>query len=259
MRYLGKSDLWRELLEVYESPDKLYIVFSYFQGQTLTKLISSRKGKPFTETTARKILFSLILALHQMHMKGVVFRNISPDNIIIKDMCFSTGSKIIDFKLACFMDQEPIFAGAGTPGFMAPELLSKKTREVIAPSIDVFSVGVLFYTLLDGQYLFHGSNSKKLLMQNKVCLIDFGKISFNKLSFGCLQLMQNMLTKKPEARIKFKDIFEHKIFSGEKVSLAKLSIPDMADVFPESEFMDKFGSFQSDGRGSFIPAFQKMS
>jgi len=32
MRYLGSSDLWRELLEVYESQDKLYIVFTYFQG-----------------------------------------------------------------------------------------------------------------------------------------------------------------------------------------------------------------------------------
>jgi serine/threonine protein kinase len=106
-----------------------------------------------TETTAGKIVKSILKSLKLMHEKGVIHRNISPDNIVGSTKKFSEQSTLIDFKFAAFEGLQALFPQAGTPGFFAPETLSNK-NPMPDPKEDVFSLGVVFYSLLYGQYLF---------------------------------------------------------------------------------------------------------
>lgn len=90
-----------------------------------------------------------------MHSKGIVHRNISPDNIIACDKKYMTHAKIIDFKFAAFEGHEAIFVEAGVPGFMAPETCFAKDNHLPEAKQDIFSLGAVLYSMLYGQYLFH--------------------------------------------------------------------------------------------------------
>jgi serine/threonine protein kinase len=123
-------------------------------------------------------------ALNVMHAKGVVHRNINPNNIIASDKKYNTGGKIIDFKFATFEEIEPLFPKPGLPGFIAPELINDK-NPLPNEKEDSFSLGVILYSMLYGKYLFEGKTAEKVLMQNNACIIDFGHLVFSKLSYSC--------------------------------------------------------------------------
>ena len=82
-----------------------------------------------------------------MKSKGVVHRCINTDNIITCDKNHLVAARLIDFKFATIEGMDPLFPYAGTPGFFAPETI---LTEYLLPDHkqDVFSLGVVFYSLL---------------------------------------------------------------------------------------------------------------
>ena len=68
---------------------------------------------------------------------------------------------ICDFGLATFADaQEYLFVRCGTPGFVAPEIINIKNKQMEArsdPISDVFSAGLIFHYLLLGRSIFNGN------------------------------------------------------------------------------------------------------
>ena len=62
-----------------------------------------------TETTAGKIVKSILKSLKLMHEKGVIHRNISPDNIVGSTKKFSEQATLIDFKFAAFEGLQALF------------------------------------------------------------------------------------------------------------------------------------------------------
>lgn len=72
---------------------------------------------------------NILISLAQIHQKKIIHRDIKPDNILIEDDINSNKIKIADFGLAtydCSVLNDFIFKKCGTPGFLAPEILSNK-------------------------------------------------------------------------------------------------------------------------------------
>ena len=69
--------------------------------------------------------------------------------------------KIIDFGLAKEVKKEKLNTEAGTPYYMAPEVVKGK----YGPECDVWSVGVILYIMLSGHFPFNGNNKKQLYTQ----------------------------------------------------------------------------------------------
>ena len=66
---------------------------------------------------------------------------------------------LVDFGLATHADLEKyLFFRCGTPGYVAPEIVSLTQNEHIEPECDVFSAGVILHLLLTGQTLFPGTH-----------------------------------------------------------------------------------------------------
>ncbi|MCA9698778.1 MAG: protein kinase, partial [Myxococcales bacterium] len=107
--------------------------------------------------TAVSLVHQVCLGLAEAHAKGIVHRDVKPENIFVE----SNGRiRILDFGLARSWDGSPVVGVnatkthmvVGTPHYAQPEQL--KTRE-LAPSSDVYSLGLLLYELLSACSPFH--------------------------------------------------------------------------------------------------------
>ena len=167
LKTLGDNEYTIRLYEVYESAHSIYFVMEFLSGGTLLqKLISET-----TEKEVNKILKSLLNCIKFCHSKGLMHRDIKLDNLMFKTRGDLTSVKFIDFGLAQFFDKKDfILRKCGSPGFIAPEIFS---QEHYSQKCDIFSAGVVAYTLLTKSSPFPANNEPTLLKMNKLCHIDF--------------------------------------------------------------------------------------
>lgn len=125
--------------------DTPYFVMEYVHGRELAQYLS--EGVRFTVEEAVEIIQQTLTALHEAHKHGVVHRDIKPSNIFVTE----NGSvKVADFGIARISSSELTQVGMiiGTPSYMSPEQITGRKTDARS---DLFSVGVLLYTLLTGR------------------------------------------------------------------------------------------------------------
>ncbi|KAL8449855.1 hypothetical protein Emed_002818 [Eimeria media] len=149
------------LYAAYEQEDFVCLVLEYLRGGELFDYLSE-KG-PFSEDQARHAMRRILLALQAMHMKGIVHRDLKTENLIIEHPSNPASIKIIDFGLAATVGSQEMKMRCGSPGYVAPEILQDLPY---GPKVDVFSSGVILYTLLAGFPPFRGQNVKDILKKN---------------------------------------------------------------------------------------------
>jgi len=86
---------------------------------------------------------SLFQAINHCHAQGVIHRDIKPENIMLAK---SGAIRLIDFGLSKTADKKKLSTVAGTPYYMAPEVLDGD----YGPKADIWSLGVLLYVLVSG-------------------------------------------------------------------------------------------------------------
>jgi serine/threonine-protein kinase len=143
-------------------PNRYYIVMEYLDGEALSSLL---RGGPMALPEAVAILLQLCDALQGAHERGVVHRDLKPDNVFVLRRRGEPFVKLLDFGIAKLRDAP---AGAqtaagmivGTPEYMAPEQCDN--RPVDARS-DVYALGVMAYQMLTGVLPFSGSITQLLI------------------------------------------------------------------------------------------------
>ncbi|RDD86681.1 serine/threonine protein kinase [Streptomyces parvulus] len=122
-----------------------WMATEYVPGPTLADAVEA--SGPFPVDLGRAVLAALAEGLADVHVHGVLHRDIKPQNIILS----ATGPQLIDFGIARSDEMANITqvgAAIGTPGFMAPETL---TRGEAGPPSDVFALGVTMAYCLTGR------------------------------------------------------------------------------------------------------------
>lgn len=139
-----------KLFEVYETTHSIYLVLELIKGGELMKKIKEKSQYSFLDI--QKFMRNLLEALNHIHMKNIMHRDLKPENLLLR-----TGDNIydvllVDFGLSSFTNipsSEVLFKRCGTPGFVAPEILSYKDNQedMYDEKCDIFSAGVIFYLL----------------------------------------------------------------------------------------------------------------
>jgi eukaryotic-like serine/threonine-protein kinase len=144
------------IFDVGEEPETRapYIVMEFVGGQSLDKLLLRDHHKLPVET-ALQLTLELAEALDCAHSQGVVHRDLKPANILLTE---DGHAKIADFGVAKLNLANHTLAGRalGTPAYMSPEQLN---GEDVDGRSDLFSLGVILYTVLTGYKPFQGNSA----------------------------------------------------------------------------------------------------
>ncbi len=124
-----------------------YIVLEYIAGGR-TLAAHCAPGKLLPIAGAIKVLHRCATALAYAHERGVVHRDIKPNNILLGP---DQTVKISDFGIAIVPDREDEVGHAGSPLYMSPEQIR---REPLTGQSDLFSLGSVMYRLLTGKHPF---------------------------------------------------------------------------------------------------------
>jgi eukaryotic-like serine/threonine-protein kinase len=143
-------------------------VMAYIDGQTLAQRLQGNARVPVPE--ARRLLTEVASALAYAHTRGVIHRDIKPDNILLS--ADGDRAMVTDFGIARAVsttgsgDSRLTATGMaiGTPAYMSPEQCAGD-REVDGRS-DLYSLGVVAYQMLCGSVPFSGSGTGALLVKH---------------------------------------------------------------------------------------------
>lgn len=150
------SEYIARVYDVVEEEGEVFLVMEFVEGHTLRHELKSKGSLPLDSFLGLAVQCAEALAA--AHQKGIVHRDIKPENIMLTP---SAHVKILDFGLARHVplgdcstattSSESRQEIAGTPGYMAPEVLVQPDLDSRA---DVFSLGVTFYEMLTGRHPF---------------------------------------------------------------------------------------------------------
>jgi len=143
-----------DIYDIREAGGTWFIITEFVGGGTLRDLLKEKKVLSINEAT--RILYDSCSALYYTHKKGIIHRDIKPDNVMFTD---AREVKVTDFGLARLSDssfQTRTGLSMGTPRYMSPEQASGKG---IDHRSDIYSLGVMFFEMATGQVPFEGDNA----------------------------------------------------------------------------------------------------
>ena len=151
------------LYHFFEDNEAVYLIME-LGHQSLASYIKNQKSRRCSEYRARILMNEILTAVTYLHGNGIIHRDLSTANILLDE---NVNIKIIDFGLATMREKnsnEPNFTMCGTPNFLAPEILGRKGHDTKS---DVFSLGCVFYNILDGNPPFNTTSTKATLERVK--------------------------------------------------------------------------------------------
>lgn len=160
---MGTKLIHPYIITVYEADEvdgKYFMALEYVEGSELRSLIPEG-GFEFEQ--AREYLLPILQAVHFAHGKGVIHRDIKPDNILVKK---DGTPKLSDFGLARSHDFSTVTAtgtAMGTPAYMSPEQIQGQS---VSEASDQYSLGVMAFELFTGELPFKEEEPLALIMKH---------------------------------------------------------------------------------------------
>ena len=156
------------LMRVYDfgqEPDGLlYLAMEHLAGRSLGETLVKGRGLP--EARICDLMIQVCAGLSHAHARGIVHRDIKPDNLILVPSRDDDGHdfelvKVCDFGIAVLENNAASAAVAGTPQYMSPEQCRGDT--VLDGRSDVYACGVVLFELATGELPFHAPTAVGLL------------------------------------------------------------------------------------------------
>jgi serine/threonine protein kinase len=158
-----------DIFDFGQTPDGLvFIAMEFLDGKDLGAIARSQGAMGWDEV--REIALQICKALRAAHDKGIVHRDMKPENVLVLQREGQPRFvKILDFGIAKVLGQEgPRLTHAGvvfgTPEYMAPEQAEAKPN--LDHRVDVYAVGCILYQLITGQRPFSASSPAALLLKH---------------------------------------------------------------------------------------------
>ncbi|CAF4953830.1 unnamed protein product, partial [Rotaria sp. Silwood1] len=191
-----------------------YIVTELMRGGELFDKICQEKS--LSERESAKIMYVIIKTIEQLHRNSIVHRDLQPRNIMYLDKSRRPSSlRIVDFGFAKQQRAENglLMTPCFTKEYAAPEVLSRKKYN---ESCDIWSLGVLLYTLLSGNTPFavDRNDSHELILARTSLKLQFTGPTWDRVTYNAKALVSAMLDVDPQKRPTALELCKHPWFSN---------------------------------------------
>jgi len=218
--------------QYFEDSENIYMLLELCANQTLSELIKRRRR--LTELETKCYTIQLIEGLKYLHNHRVIHRDLKLGNLFLADKMVL---KIGDFGLATKVE----FEGerkrtiCGTPNYIAPEILEGRVGH--SYEVDIWSLGVIIYTLLIGKPPFETQDVKTTYKRIRMNIYTFPENV--EVSDTAKNLVQKVLSSDPLKRPKLEEILSHSFFNTKIPPV----LPSSTLVCqPSSSFMRQYAS-----------------
>ncbi|RDL34727.1 Protein kinase-like (PK-like) [Venustampulla echinocandica] len=204
-----------QFVDWFESRDKYYIVTELATGGELFDRICEQ-GK-FTEKDASQTIRQVLEAVDYLHDNNVVHRDLKPENLLYLTAKPQSDLVLADFGIAKMLDSkdEVLTTMAGSFGYAAPEIMLKRGH---GKPVDMWSMGVITYTLLCGYSPFRSENIQDLVDECSSGKVIFHERYWKEVSDDAKDFIGHLLQPNPDDRLSSKETLKHPWLSGENAT-----------------------------------------
>ena len=216
----------------FEDSENVYLLIEICQNQTLNDLLKRRKK--LTELEVQCYTIQIIKALKYLHSHRIIHRDLKLGNLFINE---KMELKVGDFGLATKLefDGERKRTVCGTPNYIAPEILEGKTGHSF--EVDIWSLGVIIYTLIIGKPPFETNNVKETYKRIKNDNYSFPENAL--ISEPSKELIQSILVLDPNKRPNLDQILVSDFFNM-GINVPKLLQPSTLACPPSLNYIKQF-------------------
>ncbi|XP_010526798.1 PREDICTED: calcium-dependent protein kinase 18-like [Tarenaya hassleriana] len=190
----------------FEDKNYVYIVMELCEGGELLDRILAKKDSRYSEKDAAIVVRQMLKVAAECHLRGLVHRDMKPENFLFKSTEENSPLKATDFGLSDFIKPGKKFHDiVGSAYYVAPEVLKRRS----GPESDVWSIGVITYILLCGRRPFWDKTEDgifKEVLRNKP---DFRRKPWPTISHGAKDFVKKLLVKDPRARLTAAQALSH--------------------------------------------------
>ena len=189
-----------KLYDVIETNRYLYLIMEYINGISLLDFIQKQKNHRIDENKCKELFYQIVKGILYCQNENICHRDIKLENILIVN---NKIIKIIDFGFAikCNRNEYQEFF-CGTVYYMPPEIVNK--QRYIPFYSDIWSLGVLLYAMIFGDFPFRANKQEKLFELINECNLIFPDDI--KVSDKVKNLLSKIIVIKPSKRISLEEI-----------------------------------------------------
>ncbi|KAJ3152785.1 hypothetical protein HDU89_000987 [Geranomyces variabilis] len=239
MRLLHHPNITR-LYDVIETDSQIVLTMEHVQGGELFDYIVAQKR--LKDRVARRLFRQIISALDYCHQSSIIHRDLKPENLLLdknKDI------KIIDFGFVKLFDRnESLQTFCGSPFYASPEMILGKHYQ--GPEVDVWSMGVILFALLNGHLPFTDANTTELYRKIANGIYE---TRTPYMSPDSADLIKRMLTVDASARATLAEIRQHRWVMQDHEEPPLSLVPERGDFSsspPDPAVLAKFPMYGMD-------------
>jgi len=203
------------LMGGYVSKNRVYLVMEYCPGGDLKSVLNLFRLGSFPEAQARFYTAELILALECLHQRGIIYRDLKPENVLLD---VEGHIRLTDFGLVKKGVENPDFGAEsflGTPLYLSPEMVAKAGH---GQATDWWGLGIMLFEMLTGDAPFQGQDGT---IEGLFTDIQEGDIPLHRgIHPNAMACIRGLLQKDPAKRFNSSHLRDHIWFASNTPPLA---------------------------------------